>query len=218
MRIYLTLSPNQDIVPYTYQQILVSKFHSLLGENLIHDQLSLYSFSWLSGGKGTRAGLTFRNGATWFISSPNIELIKQLIQGIQNNPELAFGMVITEISIFDTPSFPEQIRFETASPVFVKREIDGKAIHFSFDDKKVDEFLTQTMISKMKLAGFQNTDISVGFDRNYKKAKTKLVTYKGIKNKANYCPVIISGSPDAIAFAWDVGVGNCTGIGFGSIQ
>lgn len=44
-----------------------------------------------------------------------------------------------------------------------------------------------------------------------------MVTYRGIGNRANMCPVIIDGRPETKAFAWEVGIGNSTGIGFGSI-
>ena len=40
----------------------------------------------------------------------------------------------------------------------------------------------------------------------------------GIKNKASICPVIVKGTSEQIAFAWNVGVGNSTGIGFGALN
>ncbi|MGN9307593.1 CRISPR-associated endoribonuclease Cas6 [Enterococcus faecium] len=58
----------------------------------------------------------------------------------------------------------------------------------------------------------------MSFDRTYYAAKTKLVYYKNIGNKTSICPVIIEGTPEQIAFAWNVGVGNSTGIGFGALK
>jgi CRISPR-associated endoribonuclease Cas6 len=45
-----------------------------------------------------------------------------------------------------------------------------------------------------------------------------MIIYKGIANKANWCPVIIKGRPETKLFAWNVGLGNSTGIGFGAIK
>ena len=64
----------------------------------------------------------------------------------------------------------------------------------------------------------ENEEITVAFDRSYSKAQSKTAKYKGIENRVNFCPVILKGSPKAIAFAWDVGIGNSTGIGFGALQ
>lgn len=59
--------------------------------------------------------------------------------------------------------------------------------------------------------------MKVSFDKNYFNPKTKLVRINGIDSRANFCPVIIEGNPEAIRFAWNVGVGHSTGCGFGAI-
>jgi len=218
MRIYLKLSPNKKLVPYTYQENLVGTFHKWIGQNEIHDDLSLYSLSWLSGGKGCKKGLEFKSGACWFIGSPNVDIIKKLIAGIQNDPTVAFGMTVTEITINDTPDFSNNHRFYLETPVFVKRRIGDKDIHYTFQDNEVNNLMTETLKSKLREAGKNIDNISVKFDKTYHHPKTKLIQFKGIKNKANFCPVILEGDPAAIRFAWDVGIGNCTGIGFGALQ
>jgi len=58
----------------------------------------------------------------------------------------------------------------------------------------------------------------VRFDLSYHRAGTKLVTYKNIKNRANWCPVIINGKAETKSFAWEVGLGNSTGVGFGGVK
>jgi len=218
MRIYLILSKNTKQVPYTYQQKLVGTFHKWMGENAIHDGLSLYSLSWLDGGKGYKNGLDFKNGACWFISSPDVEIIKRLIQKIQDDPEVAFGMSVKEIMIRETPNFLSKVRFNVVTPVFIKRTIGTKETHYSFADENVNYLLTETLKSKLKKAGLSSDNIKVNFDTTYPNAKTKVITYKGIKNKANFCPIILEGDTEAIAFAWDVGIGNSTGIGFGALE
>ena len=43
-----------------------------------------------------------------------------------------------------------------------------------------------------------------------------LMDVKGIQHKGSICPVIIEGTPEALQFAWLVGVGELTGSGKGS--
>jgi CRISPR-associated endoribonuclease Cas6 len=73
------------------------------------------------------------------------------------------------------------------------------------------------MQHKLAVAGLPQ-DISIAFDRTYHKAKTKLVSIKGIQSRANECPVIIKGAPELINFAWNVGIGHSTGSGFGALN
>ena len=55
------------------------------------------------------------------------------------------------------------------------------------------------------------------FDENYSNPKIKGTFYKKHKKKGSICPVIIEVSPESIAFAWNVGIGNNTGMGFGAL-
>jgi CRISPR-associated endoribonuclease Cas6 len=217
MRLYLKLSKNRELVRFDYQRFLVGALHKWLGENNEHDALSMYSLSWLSGGKGTNKGLDFPYGAEWFISSYDVNFIKKVINGVRKDAEIAFGMKVTELTVDDTPDFGRTQRFTLASPIFIKRTIEEREKHFTFNDVEADSLMTQTLKHKLDKAGLDSEGISIQFDRNYSKAKTILCTYGKIKNKANYCPIIIEGSPEQIAFAWNVGIGNSTGIGFGSL-
>ena len=72
MRIYLHLSPNRELVPFNYQQSLVGAFHRWLGENELHDEISLYSLSWLQGGVAGKEGLDFPQGATFCIRASRL--------------------------------------------------------------------------------------------------------------------------------------------------
>ena len=94
MRLILKLTKNQSVVPFNYQRHLVGAFHKWIGENQIHDDISLYSLSWLMGGKIVKEGYHFKYGAEWFISTYDPNLLKTLINGIQKDPEIDFGMVV----------------------------------------------------------------------------------------------------------------------------
>jgi CRISPR-associated endoribonuclease Cas6 len=79
-------------------------------------------------------------------------------------------------------------------------------------------FLTETLKKKLLLANVSDENISVSFDRDFPYPRTKIIKYKDISNKVNVCPVIIKGTQEQLAFAWNVGVGNSTGIGFGALK
>lgn len=218
MRIYLKTTPNRELAPFNYQQYLVGTLHKWLGKNEVHDGLSLYSLSWLVGGQANGSGLNFPKGSTFFISSPSTGLIKRIIAGVKADPEINFGMKVSEAVLQKTPAFRETERFLLNSPVLIKRTVDRNVKFFYPFDEEADFLITETLRNKLKEAGMAELPVIARFDESYRNVKTKLVTYKGIKNKASFCPVILEGNPQAIAFAWEVGIGNSTGIGFGALK
>ncbi len=111
MRLNIFLSPNTEIVPYNYQQKLVGRFHSWLGDNPAHDELSLYSLSWLSHGKASKKGLNFDEGAYWKISSADNALLEKLVKGVFNDSKVLCGMEVREMIIQEPPDFRDSHTF-----------------------------------------------------------------------------------------------------------
>lgn len=220
MRIYLKISPNKIQVPFNYQQKLVGVIHKWIGNNLIHDSISLYSFSWLNGGKKVGNALNFLNGATMFISFHNADMIKIIISSILNDPDMFCGMAVEDITIASYPNFSEKELYYCASPIFIKRKLtDGNAKQYLFNDTNSNFLLKDTLETKMRAAGIEKDEtLDIQFDTTYTKKRLKLINYRGINNKASLCPVIIKAKEETKRFIWDVGLGNCTGIGFGAIK
>ncbi len=218
MRIHIKIRSGNQKIPFNYQPFITGAIHKWIGNNEIHDKISMYSFSWLKGGRKNGNGLIFENETSFEFSAHDNSLIKSVINGIQSDPIINYGLDVSEIVIQDTPVFSNREIFFVSSPVLVKRKDHDKEIHYTYDQTESDNLLTETMKTKLKKAGLDYSNIQVCFDRNYLEAKTKLVYYKNIGNKTNICPVIIAGTPEQIAFAWNVGVGNSTGIGFGALK
>jgi CRISPR-associated endoribonuclease Cas6 len=219
MRIILKCSASKQVVPYDHIPNLTGAVHKWIGtHNNIHGEVSLYSFSWLQGGKSGKVGLSFSEGAHWFISSYDPNLIKTIINGIQQDPEIGFGIAVRDVTIMDDPDFSEQSRFLLASPILIKRRDGERTEHVLFDHPLAGQYLTETMVTKLKKAGLDAAGLNIDFDKSYHSPKTKLVNYKGIKNRASFCPVIIKGTAEQQVFAWNVGIGNSTGIGFGALK
>lgn len=216
MRVSLHLSPNTEPVPFNYQPVLVGAFHHWLGENELHDDISLYSLSWLTKGKSKGAALDFPEGSTFFISAPSPGLLSSLIEGVQAGWMLRWGMQVESITIERTPSFGDYHRFYVQSPVLIKRQEAGRKRYFYPHNEESSQYLTETLLNKLGRANLPQ-EVEVSFDTSYENPKTKLVNYKGINIRASFCPVIVKGHPRAVQFAWEVGVGNSTGIGFGAL-
>jgi len=219
MRIYLHLTPNTEPVPFDYQHRLVGAFHKWLGDNALHDDISLYSLSWLSHGQRRGRGLDFPNGSTFHVSAPTDELLSALVKGVFNGHQISWGMEVAEVSIQRTPDFGERWRFFADSPILIKRKRDEQPHHRYYypADPEANGLLTETLHRKLERFGL-STEVSVSFDPSFLNPKTKKVRYRDIDIKATFCPVIVQGDPRAVQFAWEVGVGNSTGIGFGALR
>jgi len=218
MRIHIKCSRNNLPVEFNHQHKLTGVIHKWLGENELHGELSLYSFSMLTDGRIVNKKLDFLRGTSFFISSYDTDIQKKIISGIQKSPELFNGISVQEIIIQETPDFSNQDFFKIASPVFIKRNIDDNIKHITFNDDCAGEYLVETLRQKMKLVGLVDDSLEISFVRDYYGAKEKLVSYRDIRNKVSWCPVVIKGKEETKVFAWNVGLGNSTGIGFGALK
>jgi CRISPR-associated endoribonuclease Cas6 len=220
VRLHFTLSTNLQPVPFDYQHCLTGIFHKWLGHNALHDTLSLYSLSWLDGSRMHRGALEFPQGARWFISLYDESLVEQIVNRALADPEVCGGMRVVHIKQQMTPSFGNRYTFKVGSPVLARsKEIEGKVRHYLYSDAEADATLTATLRHKLDRAGLaaRHNQAAVSFDRTYRNPKTKLVHIKQTANRASICPVIVEGTPEAVQFAWNVGVGHGTGSGFGSL-
>jgi CRISPR-associated endoribonuclease Cas6 len=219
MRIHLHLSKNEQIIPFNYHQYQAGAIHKWLGENEEHGQLSLYSFSWLKNTSTADQGLHLTTSSYFFFSAYDESLVKKLLIGIRKDPAWAFGSYVTEVQIVPDKTFTHKERFLAASPVFIKRVIEpNKEKHYTFEDQQSDALLTETLQNKLAAAGIAPDGVKIYFDRTYTGAKTKLSRYRNIHHKVSVCPVIIEGTPQQISLAWNSGIGNSTGIGYGALS
>ncbi len=220
MRLYLKLTKNKETIPFNYQPFLTGVIHKWIGkENGLHDFLSLYSFSWLQNVSVTKTqGINLTNNSYFFISAYDESLIKQILKGIMGNSSVCYGSSVSDVQIQEDPKFSNVQNFFTASSVFIKRRIDNNEKHIAYDNESSGLYLTETLKKKLKAANLPSEDVSVKFDNSYATPKTKIIRYNEIGNRVSVCPVIIEGSNEQIQFAWNVGIGNSTGIGFGALK
>lgn len=218
MRLHIKTTPSKEAISFNYQHILTGAVHKWLGKNNFHDAVSLYSFSWLNGAKSTINGLSFPNGASFFISFHSVDFGKRLISGIQNDNSITDFLQVREIQIQDDPNFHSEFEFYSASPIFIKRKVENRIHHYTFLDEIAGDLLTETLKTKLRIANISDENVTIKFNTNYAKSTIKVIHYNGIGNKVSICPIIISGTQEQLTFAWNVGIGNSTGIGFGALK
>ena len=218
MRVHLKISTSKEIIPFKHQHLLVGTIHKWLGINKVHGEISLYSFSLLENGKAEKEGLLFKNNTSMFFSSYDISLIKSIVKGIQSDPYMFNGLNVEEVILQEDPDLSEREIFYLGSPIFIKTKDNDKIKFIYYDDPLASNYLKKTLQTKMKIAGIVDNTLDIYFDMHYPNAKIKKITYKGIDNKLSWCPVIVKGKSETKVFAWNVGLGNSTGIGFGAIK
>lgn len=219
MRLHLYTTPNTFHIPFNYQHKLTGVIHKWLGENNEeHGGISLYSFSWLQNAKVCDSGLSFPNGTDWFISIYDRQRAKDVLFAIREQPEMFCGIQVEEITFEEEPDLSKREVFYLGSPILIKRKDGDKTVEYGFENPICGKLMENTLRTKMQKVGLtEDSTLRIEFDLSYERKKKKLVWYDGISSKANLCPVIIHGTNETKQFAWNVGLGNCTGIGFGSI-
>ncbi|RYX83619.1 CRISPR-associated protein Cas6 [bacterium] len=225
MRLHFQLSPNLQLVPFTYPHFLVGRVHRWLDKNALHDALSLYSIGWLQSGHGRKDGLIFPDGARWFISAPDTpegdDLLSRIVSAAQSDPMVCCGMEVTQISAQRTPDFGPRHVFRADSPIFLRgdRTPDGYDPHLIYSDEAADTVLTRVLHKKLAAAGLSDhiEGATLRFDRSFRTPKTRLIQIQESKKRVTVCPVIAEGPKEAIQFVWNTGAGHLTGCAFGSL-
>ncbi|NLA24627.1 MAG: CRISPR-associated endoribonuclease Cas6 [Bacteroidales bacterium] len=219
MRIQIITSGTKQLVPFNHKHLQVGTLHKWIGkDNDEHEKISLYSFSWLNNFTLKNDGLIFNKGASFFFSCYNAELMRKVIEGIREKPEMFNGLSVDSITIIDEPDLSDREIFFASTPIFIKRRFGNEIKHITYKDEKAGQYLTETLKNKMRRVGLNDDSLKIEFDKSYTSAKERLITYNNVNNKASLCPVEIKGKAESKLFAWNVGIGNSTGIGFGAIQ
>lgn len=219
MRIYIKLTKNRNPIPFNYQELLTGVIHKWIGkDNDIHGRPNVFSFSWLQNTTSSKQGLDLNGNTYFFIGSKDEHVIRRILAGIMKDPTLFNGIVVKDVQMANAPHFESPVKFIMASPVLLKIKEGEKTKHITIEDKEFEAVLTENLKSKLKHAGISEANLKVKLDSEGTYRKTKMVNYKGIHNKASFTPIIIEGSQEQIAYAWNVGIGNSTGIGFGALK
>ncbi len=162
--------------------------------------------------------LYFDNGSSFFLSAHDENIIKKIVGGIQQDASMFDGLKIVELVIQEDPDLSTVSSFQVASPILIKRRVDNRIDHILYDDPKAGEYLKETLQTRMKEVGLVDESLEIYFDTTSPYTKRKNLVYNKVNNICSWCPVVINAKPETKLFAWNVGLGNSTGIGLGAIR
>jgi CRISPR-associated endoribonuclease Cas6 len=219
MRIKINLSKNKTNVPIQNQSLLNSWIHKVLGENnKWHDKKSNYSISSLRGGKmnDDKQTLNFPKGGFITVSSLDDELITTFLLGVMKNPDFGFGMGFVGVDYIKENFHDGWNYFATLSPFIVKEYNDGKYKFLTLKDENFEEKLKEYLKKKLIPYDLDLTDFNVKIGDN-KSNKVKQILVKNVINHANQCQVNIFCNKKVAETLYNIGIGQSTGSGFGTI-
>lgn len=179
----------------------------------------------------------------FYLSSPITEKhIKNLIQGIMENPKFEIGnsnvvarFQIKKINIAQEPLFDKIMYYKMISPTVVTTmKLTDKGLQVYYcrpDDNILIKGLKENLKRKYELLFKKkyNDLLHIELDKEYIFQQggynniTKLITIKEgkpdeTKVKTFVCPLTIKAHPDMQKIAYDCGIGNKNSMGFGMIE
>lgn len=164
-----------------------------------------------------QGALEFPAGAVWQIGSFDEELLDMIEASAARRPRLFAGMEVLSTQRIAPPEFSSKEQFDALSPVLV-RDHDSE-LHLTYEDRvAAAEIMTGTLRHRLDRAGLGDVHLEYVEFSHYRRARTKIVTIGPAKFRANVCPVIITGDPVAVQYAWTCGIGHGTGLGFGWLE
>ena len=194
--------------------------NNVLGnKNKYHGTFSRYSVSSMQGGTMDKKGvLNFPNGGYVFISSDDYDFIGSVLKGLSAKQDELYVLDMKyqsmEISDFIVNEKFDLVR--TISPVMVSA--NGR--NLTFKDKDFISVLTDKSIKKLINCGYdeklaKTLSIKLFHPEN---AKTKMVEIGKAKNIANKVMFYIEGDKKVRKALYELGLGKCTGFGFGAVN
>ncbi len=223
MRLELTLSPSSEVIPFNHLPELYDTVHRWLGINPTADtDARFFSYGWLHNGKRENDGLCFEQGAKWRLSFYYEAQGKKALKAIRDSPHVAYGLTVQEAVLKPVPVFGNQYRFQTdMAPIVVRRlQPSGDTEYLLWHNRASDEILTGLLRARLARVGLlgKHQQTRVYFDRSYKRAHSKMVQFHDQDYRGSVCPIHVEGTPEAISFAWLVGLGDLNQMGFGALR
>lgn len=171
-----------------------------------------------------------QNGKIDFlISSPDDYLIKSLVEGFLNDLTVNFigeDLIIEKVELLPVPEFEEKINVKTLSPIIsrTKKEIDGELK--TWDLAPGDHFfknLENNLIYKyLEYNDLESTDKKITIYSQMRNVKGKRITIDNGNeqtfHRAYLLDLILEGDKDLLKFAYDAGLGEKSGLGFGMVK
>lgn len=226
MRIKIKFTKNTEsiLVDKNYE-LAVSYFHKCIGHNNdLHNAPSNYCLSPLMGGKLINGFINYENGGfiiLSILSSDDIMIINKLMLGVMNNKELGYGMFFDRIEDKGTTYHDGWNNFATLSPILLSKSVDNKRRKFFTLDNEEEYIENLTERTKKKLLKIDsNLDLrnfKIEIPKTNSSHKVKKIMIHNVSNRANQHHLNIYCNSKVAEILSNVGIGQSTGCGFGTI-
>ncbi|ADC46643.1 CRISPR-associated protein Cas6 [Methanobrevibacter ruminantium M1] len=238
LKIILKSKKNRLKIPFNYNHIVSAIIYNKIADIKYAEELhssnsyKFFTFSQLNIHKFKRihSGFLSQNGKIDFlISSPDDYLIKSLVEGFLNDLTINFigeDLLIEKVELLPVPDFEEEINVKTLSPIIsrTKKEVDGELK--IWDLAPGDHFfknLENTLIYKyLEFNGLESNDKNIKIFSEMRNVKRKrIIIEKGDKqtyHRAYMMDLILKGDKELLRFAYDAGLGEKSGLGFGMVK
>ena len=146
--------------------------------------------------------------------------------GLFKDPNVDFHGAQIEVEktdILEKPVFKDSIQFRTLSPIVIRTIKNGKTWDLPAGAPQFWEQLKDNLLKKYKQFHGNydgNENITVNLDEKTVKQK-RVIIKKGeleIYHRANQMRFAMSADPRLLEFAYDAGLGEKTGMGFGMVK
>ena len=235
LKISLASSSGNYLIPYNYNHILSAIIYRKIADLDLASKLhfskdfKFFTFSqiYVPQFKLTKRGVISRDGKLeFYISSPNDELIKSLVEGHLENTEVNFkgdNLLVEQIELLKRPVFKENMKMKTMSPIMarIKREVDGKLKVWDLGpgDERFYESIQKNLINKyVKFYGDFDGDRWVKIRPDMKSAKRRRIDIKGNFHRAFMMNFEIEADQRLLEFVYDCGLGEKNSMGFGMVE
>ena len=172
-------------------------------------------------------GLGFEK-AYFILSSPDDRFIKGFAEGLLNDPgfyldgpQWKVDFVIERIEILEEPTFGDECRFKTLSPIYVKTIRKVNEVLKEFDlyptEPKFYENLHKNLCERF--TEFYNMEPVDHFEvTGTSNIKPKRIKIDDGYRRCSLMELRIQASPELLKFAYDAGLGEKNAMGFGCVD
>lgn len=167
---------------------------------------------------------------SFFISSPNDHLIKSLVEGYLEVPQVNFmgqKLLVDQVELLKKPEIKTRMQMRTLSPLVarIQKEVEGKLKTWDLNpnDLKFYENLQNNLLNKyIKFYGDYDGDTYVKIVPQLDSIKRKRITVPKKGYETHHRCFLMKFEIDAdkrlVEFAYDCGLGEKNSMGFGMVD
>ncbi|AMK14946.1 CRISPR-associated endoribonuclease Cas6 [Methanobrevibacter olleyae] len=238
LKIILKSKKNKLKIPFNYNHIvsaiIYNKIYDLEFAQKLHSSNSYKFFTFsnihIHKFRQVKDGFLSQNGTIDFlISSPDDYLIKTLVEGFLEDQTVKFigeDLLVQKIELLPIPDFEEKLKVKAISPIIArtKKEVDGglRTWDLAPSEEQFYRNLENNLINKYKeFNELEETDKKIKISSEMRHVKSKRIAIeKGDEqtfHRAFLMDLVLEGDLDLIKFAYDAGLGEKSGLGFGMV-